>query len=146
MMENEIRLRHNTGRARELNLHDIGADANGFGQRAGIGVDDSIAPARYDVDGMRIEGGWGCRIRYEMDGLNNVIQPAHRRKVDQIRGMREIGDGVVETGARLRVGDGLEHEGIGAAAAGQRVAVAGDGVAARIANDVVVARATSVLG
>src|ERR1039458_4222286 len=87
-----------------------------------IGVDDGTAPARHDIDGMSSYGAWGCRKRVESNGLNIAVQPVDCRKVDMIRIMREVGNGVEVIDARLRVRDGFEHKGIMTAATRQGIA------------------------
>ena len=78
----------------------------------------NIAPDHPDIDGMRIYAASGCRKRVESDDLNSAVQPVDCRKVDMIRIMREVGNGIEVTDARLRVGDGFEHKGIMTTAAG----------------------------
>ena len=87
----------------------------------------NIAPDHHDIDGMRIYAASGCRKRVESDDLNSAVQPVDCRKVDMIRIMREVGNGIEVIDARLRVGDGFEHKGIMTAATRQDITAASDG-------------------
>ena len=76
---------------------------------------------------MRIYAARGCRKRVERGGLNSAVEPVDGRKVDMIRIMREVGNGIEVTDVRLRVGDGFEHKGIMTAATRQGIAVTAAG-------------------
>src|SRR6185312_4811869 len=104
---------------------------------AGIGVDDGINPAGQDIDRMRGDGARRHVERVEGDALNVAVQPVDGRKIEMIRIMREIGNGIEIAGARMRIAGGYENERVAAAAAGDRVTVlpANERVGARAAYD-----------
>src|SRR6185437_13913645 len=114
MMKNEIR-RCDVRHVREMNLH--AGIAGSLGRAAGIGVDDGITPAGQDIDRVRGYGAWRHVERLEGDALNVAVQPVDGRKIEMIRIMREIGNGIEIAGARMRIAGGCENERVAAAAA-----------------------------
>src|SRR5664279_3082026 len=78
----------------------------------------NMASDHRDINGMSIYwcSAQGCRKRVDSDSLNSAVQPVDCRKVDMIRIMREVGNSIEVTGAKLRIGTGIKHKAVMTAA------------------------------